>query len=297
MSDIRPKRSSDELPTNRRQELEEQLAALRDQETVLTRTIELVQAQIAAANKGASGPLGRTASLPARPTADLKDYEARCRQVREEQKRRSKQLWTELRRLVRGIKSVATYMNCFGKPVRETQWGMLDANWAHYRSVIQEPMDLRTVWERLGDDESKRTYSSPSEALRDLRLIHQNAQQYRGHASVTEAANQLESALNSKWRAAQLDEKWATEQQRQQREDQARCLLCCAWRSCCTGSTVPQRCICTQCDAPHRSLQGAGCVSSCDAALMQFAHVHTAMVACWATSLPYAGAARAEGGC
>lgn len=225
MSDIRPKRSSEELPTNRRQELEEQLAALRDQETVLARTIELVQGQIAAANKGTSGPLGRQASLPARPTADAKDYEARCRQVHDEQKRRTKQLWTELRRLVRSFKNVQMYKNCFDKPVCESDWGKIPVNWNHYRSIIQDPMDLKTVMGRLGDDDSKRTYTSPTEVLRDLRLIHQNAQKYKADPNVTHAANNFETALANKWRDAQIEQRWGTEQQRQQREDEVRGLV------------------------------------------------------------------------
>jgi Bromodomain len=221
MDAVRPKRSSDDAPSSRRQELEDTLAALRDQETVLTRAIELVEASVTAENKGQKVQPGQSGVVGARPTAEPKDYENRQRQVREDQKRRQKLLWGEIRRFVKNLNK-KKYQVMFGQPVRTSAWGQIEANWQKYKAQVEHPMDLGTIISSLGEDDSRRSYKDPTETHAHLRLVSENAIKFQALAEIVEAARELAKTVESKWAENGFDQKWAIEQAREKVEAQVR---------------------------------------------------------------------------
>jgi hypothetical protein len=227
MESVRKKRSNDGVAQSRRQELEDLLAVLRDQETVLTRTIELVQAAAVPGNKAQKHQLGtQHGSAPSRPTAEPKDFEMRQRHIRDDQKRRAKVLWTELRKMVKHLKAKGSVKIVFGAPVRTTAWGAIPENWEKYCAVISEPMDIGTIQARLGEDENRRQYKSPMELHADFKLIVDNARVAKVHAQVLDAATELEQAFSEKWREGKYEYKWNTELALQKLEAQVCCGAC-----------------------------------------------------------------------
>jgi hypothetical protein len=210
--------------------LEETLAALRDQEAVLKRTIELVQAGLVGLK---SQPQQADAQVPnsqPRPTAEPKDYELRLRQVQEEQKRRAKAFWGDIRKLVASLKSNKSISQLFGAPVRSTPWGAVPAHWESYCKVVSEPMDLGTVKTMLGDDESRRQYKSPKDVKRHIQLIVDNARTFNeiplvGTPQVLEFATNLEQAFHKKWHDGAFESRWQSDLARQKLEEEVRNFL------------------------------------------------------------------------
>jgi Bromodomain len=222
MDAVRPKRSNEEAaPASRRQELENELAALRDQETVLARTIELVKAE-KAGSKGQKSKQSQSTAAGLRPTADAKDYEIKQRAVRDDQTRRNKQLWSEIRKLVRSLLSKQGYKASFGQPVRSLSWGQIPQNWALYCSKVSEPMDLGTVLSNVGTDEGKRRYTSVEEAKRDLQRISDNARKANIHPDIVRLAGDLEQAWHTEWAKHGIDQSVAADKVKQEIEAQVR---------------------------------------------------------------------------
>lgn len=219
MTDVRKKRSNDEAPLNKRQELEEALAALRDQETVLTRTIELVQAS-GNVNNEAKAAAGGHAVPSARPTAEPKDYEVRAKQVHDEQKKRSKKLWADVRRVVNYFRTHKKYAVLYATPVKDSAWGKVPSNWALYCSKVAQPMDFGTILARIGDDESRRQYKTPSEVLAHMHLVSRNAITLNLDENLTASARTLDDLIAEKWRESRIDGAWELEQRRVRAEGQ-----------------------------------------------------------------------------
>lgn len=218
MASIRQKRSN-EGGSSRRQELEDTLAALRDQETVLTRAIELVQASLATPGKQKQGG---GYGVPSRPTAELKDLHARQKQVQEDQRRRAKGLWGEIRKMVKHLKAKGVIKNVFGTPVRSSQWAATGENWKDYCKHVSHPMDIGTIQKQLAEDDNKREYQSPMEVKAHIELIVANARAANVQQAIVDAALDLETTFNDKWREGRYEQKWNSEQQRRKLEQEVR---------------------------------------------------------------------------
>lgn len=235
--DVRKKRSQDGAGP-RRQELEETLAALRDQEAVVKRTIELLQAG-AVGPKSQAGDGAAAAGGQPRPTAEPRDYEQRLRQVTEEQRRRAKAFWSEVRKLLTNLRANKQVLAVFGLPVRSTPWGGVPANWDLYCQSVSDPMDLGTVRSMLGDDETKRQYTSPEEVKRDIQLIVANARAFNKNPSdpVLPVAASLEQMFARKWQEGNFETRWRLEVARRHAENEVRALsaACCP----CAGARCP----------------------------------------------------------
>jgi hypothetical protein len=218
MDAIRRKRSNDGAVSLRRNELEEQLAELRDQEAELMRAIELV-----IADEKTQKP-SIELSLPAlgeKPTAELKDYELKAKLVGEARKRRVKAFWGDVRKVVNALKNVKALNSVFGVPVKETPWGSVPKHYESYRAVISQPMDLRTIKGKLGDDEQSQQYTAPHEVVHDIQLIVENCNKFNSGAQneqVRRLAESLGQQFERRWREGAFEQKWQKELAQQARE-------------------------------------------------------------------------------
>lgn len=218
MDAIRRKRSNDGAVSLRRNELEEQLAELRDQEAELVRAIELVIAD------EKSQKLSTEVSLPLmseKPTAELKDYEMKAKLVTEAKKRRAKAFWGDVRKVVNALKNVKALNSVFGVPVRETPWGSVPKHFERYRTVIAQPMDLRTIKGKLGDDEHSQQYTAPHEVVHDIQLIVENCNKFNTGAQneqVRRLAENLGQQFERRWREGAFEQRWQKELAQQQLE-------------------------------------------------------------------------------
>jgi hypothetical protein len=230
---IRKKRTNDGVQNSRRTELEEQLAELRDQESELARAIELLQAQ----TKGQKPGFDSFSPLTGpRPTAEMRDYEMKQRQVRENQRRRGRAFWTDIRKLIGALRNHKHLSLVFGVPVRETQWGSVPQNWERYRQVVSRPIDLRTIKSKLGDDENSLQYTAPHEVVEDIHLIIDNCNTFNSGPAgegVRKMADQLQQLFEKKWHDGAFERRWQQELARQKVEHEVRSLLS---RSCCCSS-------------------------------------------------------------
>ena len=254
MDAVRKKRSQDGAGPSRRQELEETLAALRDQEAVVKRTIELLQAGAVGtkpqAGDGTAAAAAAVGGQP-RPTAEPRDYEQRLRQVTEEQKRRAKAFWGDVRKLLTNLRANKQVLAVFGLPVRSTPWGGVPANWDLYCQSVSEPMDLGTVRAMLGEDESKRQYQSPEEVKNHIQLIVANARAFNKNPSdpVLPVAGSLEQMFAKKWQDGQFETRWRLETARRQVENEVRstsAIVCVERSAVVVGATpsAPLACDC-----------------------------------------------------
>jgi hypothetical protein len=231
MDSVRKKRSQDGAGTSRRQELEETLAALRDQEAVVKRTIELVQAGLVGLKSQPQQADTQVPNSQPRPTAEPKDYDVRSRRVQEEQKRRAKTFWGEIRKLVASLKNQRTINAVFGAPVRSYPWGSVPANWELYCKVVSEPMDLGTVKTMLGEDDSRRQYKSPKEVKKHIQLIIDNARAFNKNdgSQVLGVAASLEQAFQKKWHDGAFESRWQSDVARQKLEEEVCNHVCCVF--------------------------------------------------------------------
>ena len=258
MDAVRKKRSQDGAGPSRRQELEETLAALRDQEAVVKRTIELLQAG-AVGTKPQAGDSTAAAAVGGqpRPTAEPRDYEQRLRQVTEEQKRRAKAFWGDVRKLLTNLRANKQVLAVFGLPVRSTPWGGVPANWDLYCQSVSEPMDLGTVRAMLGEDESKRQYQSPEEVKNHIQLIVANARAFNKNPSdpVLPVAGSLEQMFAKKWQDGQFETRWRLETARRQVENEVRSTsaIVCVERSAVVLGTPPSAPLACDCAVSRTS--------------------------------------------
>jgi Bromodomain len=217
---IRRKRSHDGQASLRRAELEEQLAELRDQEAELIRAIELVVADEKAQKISADPSLPPLGEIL---TAEPKDYELKVKLVGENKRRRAKTFWGEVRKVITALKNVKNLNSVFGVPVSETLWGSVPKHYEHYLSVISRPMDLRTIKNKLGDDERGVKYTSPQDVADDIRLIADNCNKFNTGAqneAVRKIAENLLQQFERKWRENAIEERWQKELAQQQLEAQ-----------------------------------------------------------------------------
>lgn len=222
MDAVRKKRSEDGQAQTRRMELEQQLAALRDQEAVLLRQIELLKARSAGPAQKAPKLDQLVPTPPKRLQVEPKDYDEKLAQVKADQEQRITAYWRELRKTVSAVANSKSTKTWFDTPVLESTYAT-PSFIEQYTAVIKHPMDFRTIMGKLGKDDSQRQYKHPDEVANDVRLIVSNCELYNGSAStvpVASAARTLQKTWESKWQSDPdgLKPRWEAEMLRQQAE-------------------------------------------------------------------------------
>lgn len=122
--------------------------------------------------------------------------------------------WRDVRKEVSKLTKLSLVNQWFGIPVRESVWGMDPNNWARYSAKVPNPMDLRTVAEKLGDSGMPRAYTSPDEVTADIRRIVSNCESFNeGDAGdqVCKVARQLQNTWERRWQpddGTGLQQRW-----------------------------------------------------------------------------------------
>eukprot|EP00892_Ulva_mutabilis_P010379 jgi/Ulvmu1/7713/UM039_0019.1 len=110
--------------------------------------------------------------------------------------------WRDVRKEVVKLTKLSLVNQWFGIPVKESAWGADPNNWARYSAKVPNPMDLRTVAEKLGESGIPTAYSSPDQVTADIRLIVSNCEVFNeGDAGdqVCKVARQLQNTWERRW--------------------------------------------------------------------------------------------------
>jgi Bromodomain len=199
-------------------ELEEQIADLRRKEGVVARHLARLGHQAAPPATAGSGP----------PAPRLSPYEQRIKQIKDNQALRLKNYWNDVRKEIRKLLKMNLVAQWFGTPVRNSDWGRDPVNWEHYSSKVAEPMDLTTIRDRLGEDDSSNRYSDPHEVMRDVRLIVSNCETFNvGDAGELprKTSRTLQGVWERRWQPEDLSGlayRWRELQAQTQEEDAVR---------------------------------------------------------------------------
>lgn len=122
--------------------------------------------------------------------------------------------WRDVRKEVSKLGKLSLVNQWFGVPVRESAWGMDPNNWARYSAKVPNPMDLRTVSEKLGQSGIAVSYTSPDQVTADIRLIVSNCEIFNeGDAGdqVCKVARQLQNTWERRWQpddGTGLQQRW-----------------------------------------------------------------------------------------
>lgn len=122
--------------------------------------------------------------------------------------------WRDVRKEVSKLTKLSLVNQWFGTPVRESAWGMDPNNWARYSAKVPNPMDLRTVSEKLSESGMPTAYSSPDQVTDDIRRIVLNCETFNeGDAGdqVCKVARQLQNTWERKWQpddGTGLQQRW-----------------------------------------------------------------------------------------
>ena len=180
-------------------ELEQKIAKLRRQEAVVTRHLDRLGAQ---QHKRAAPP----ALAPSSPPAPALDpYDARLAELRDNQARRLRAFWSDVRKEVRKLLKMGLVNQWFGIPVRESAWGQDARNWATYTAKVAHPMDLSTIRDRLGETDAENRYASPEQVTEDVRRIVRNCEVFNVGDSgdpVRKVSRTLQATWERRWQPA-----------------------------------------------------------------------------------------------
>ena len=178
-------------------ELEAKIADLRRKEAIVARHLARLGHQAA--------PPATATSQPVAPR--LHPYEARVKQVKESQALRLKNFWKDVRKEIGRLLKMNQVSQWFGVPVRDSAWGQQAANWENYRSKVSHPMDLSTIRDRLGEDDSTNKYDTPDQIAADVRLIVSNCETFNvgdAGAEVRKVSRTLQSTWERRWQPDDL---------------------------------------------------------------------------------------------
>jgi hypothetical protein len=174
------------------EELEQKISKLRQQEAVVTRHLNR---------------LGQSAAPPAIAKADsaashLSPYEARVSELKENQSRRLKCYWNDVRKEIRKLLKMGLVNQWFGIPVQDSPWGQDPKNWQTYRSKVKHPMDLSTIRQQLGETDADNQYTNPAQVTADVRLIVSNCELFNVGDSgdpVRKVSRTLQATWERRW--------------------------------------------------------------------------------------------------
>jgi hypothetical protein len=205
------------------EELEEKIAKLRQQEAVVTRHLNR---------------LGQQAAPPAiaKPATALQlgPYEILVAELRENQSKRLRGYWSDVRKEIRKLLKMGLVNQWFGMPVKDSPWGQDPKNWQAYSSKVPHPMDLSTIRQRLGETGDDNQYVSPEDVTADVRLIVSNCELFNVGDSgdpVRKVSRTLQATWERRWQptdSSGLQYRWRQIQECTAEEDGVSCLwMCC----------------------------------------------------------------------